>query len=110
MIEFMFGVLGSVVFWAVFSVVGFFVGTFCLKRMARRHFDFITGNKDGWQMGAKQYAIMGMILVLVYFFWPAILFFLVFGLIFKHVFWGSFCKGIKAVDFMIPDIEIKKKG
>jgi len=110
MIEFMFGVLGSGVFWILFFIVGFFAGTLVLKRVAKKTYRFITtGEGHGWYAGQVNGMSLVIILLAVYLFWPVILTALAIGLIVKHVFWKSFCNGVKGVDSIIPDIQFKKK-
>ena len=114
MSEFMFSVLGSVIFWILFFVVGFFAGTMVLKRINKKVFDFLIGKRgcpfdESSCMGELDWVRLIFLLIVIYLFWPIILVVLAIGFIIKHVLWKSFCSGVKAVDSVIPDIQFKKK-
>jgi len=115
MISFMFGVLGSILFWVCFFIVGFFMGTLLLKRIARNTFAFVTGKQSTICPGMEDtmtiptWILLFIILFFIYTCWPIILFLLMIGFIIKNVFWKSFCSTVKWADEIIPNIEIKKK-
>ncbi len=110
MIEFMFSVLGSVVFWILFFVVGFFAGTLVLKKLSKDLYGFIIGkNANPYGSFGLNYIPVIVILFFIYLFWPIILAIMAIGFIIKHVLWKSFCSGVKAVDSVIPDIQFKKR-
>jgi len=111
---FMFGVLGSFIFWVVFFAISLFIGTMILKRYATTTFNQIkTGKdgKDGWSGPLDGLDIVSIcfILFLIYVFWPVILVALVIGLFFKHLVWNGMRKTIIVVDTIIPVVEFKKK-
>ena len=110
MINFMFAVLGSTLFWVGFFVVGFFVGTLVLKKVAKSIYDFIIGKEEYNPFGpyCVDYVPIVAILLLCYLFWPVILLVLSIGFIVKHIFWKSFCKAVKSVDSIIPTVKFEK--
>jgi len=112
MIEFMFGVLGSVVFWIGFFVVSFFAGTLVLKRIAKKAYGFIMGERDSafyYSMDGGCWVALIILLIGIYLFWPIILVVLAIGFIVKHILWRSFCNVVKFVDSIIPNIKFEKR-
>jgi len=114
MIEFMFGVLGSVVFWILFFMVGFFAGTLVLKRIAPKTYLFVTTGKFTWfrsqtKPTGSDWIVLLFLLLFIYVCWPIVVAILAIGLIVKYALWKPFCSGVKAVDSIIPDIQFKKK-
>ena len=117
MINFMFGVLGSIGFWVLFFVVGFFAGTVVFKRIAPKMYNFVLGRSrsfnDRW-MNGDSWVILIFVIILIYFFWPIIIAALLIGFIIKHLFktilWKSFQKAVNSVDSIIPTIKFEKRG
>ncbi len=107
MITFMFGVLSSVIFWSLFLTAGFFIATVLLRHMAQKTFKVITTGENDYNL---QIIDVFCMVFGIYLFWPLILIFYAFKFIVLKVFWNLFCAGIKCVNELIPEIEIKKKG
>ncbi len=114
MISFMFGVLGSVVFWVLYSVFSFVIGGALLRRMAPATYTTI---KTGERPMSKMYASLkadatGMVLVFIaiYLFWSLILACIVFWFAVKIIFkivTPPIRQFIAKTADIIPDIEIK---
>ena len=116
--SFMIGVLGSVMFWVGFFVVGFFAGSLLIKHVAPHVYKFITDpnldeDKQGCELWTQDKFGYVMIIIAIYLFWP----FIIVGVIayfatklfFTKIAWPLFLNGFKASVSMVPDIEIKKK-
>ena len=111
---FMISVLGSLIFWIGYFVIGFFISTLLLRYLAPKAFKYtITGelsHSNGYEDDIWEYVI---ICILIYIFWPIILIFTIVQLItkilFKDICWPLFKQGVKYINNTIPEIEIKKK-
>ena len=105
MISFLFAVLGSVGFWAVYFILSIFVATITLKIMAKRTFSFITGGVKHRSYEHTEYYFM----VLIHFvLWPLILAVMLVYLALSKAAWPSLCKAIVSIDKMVPTVEFKK--
>lgn len=118
MLSFMFGVLGSGLFWVAFFVVGFFIGSLVLKHCAKHVYKLITipnfkQDKDGYKLIFSDILGYVFIVIGIYLFWPFILPFILIAFVIKHlimsVVWPLFVKGVKTSVSIVPDIEIKRK-
>jgi Na+/proline symporter len=106
----MFGVLSSIVFWMLWFGGSFFIGTIVLKYFSPRTFKHIITGKDRWgDNDTEDMIAVGIIVIVVYLFWPVFLFGWILKLLFVKVLWSIFRAGIKGVDEMVPEIKIKKK-
>jgi hypothetical protein len=118
MLSFMFAVLGSVTFWAIYGVISLFIGTFFLKRNHENTFEEIV---NGWTSvdDFDDFIIFfGDVLcpfIWVYIFWPIIILWyiiaFIFSLIFKTIIANIIRKAIIFADKATPEISfnIKKK-
>ena len=117
MLSFMFSVLGSFVFWVLFFVAGFFVGSLLMKNCFPSVFKYITTKErdlcKGYQTICRSPVDLIFQAILIMLFWPLVLLYVViiFSLkvLFGKILWPSFCKGVEMAASSIPDIEIKKK-
>lgn len=107
MVLFMFGVLGSLVFWCVYFIVSFIVGSTLLKRIAPKTFDRVmTGSKENaWDSDIGWFFIF----VGIYLFWPVWLIYKTMCLMMTWVLLPLMRKSIMAASSVIPDIEVKKR-
>ena len=105
--SFMFGVLGSVLFWVVFIGVGFFVGCLLLRHLAPKRYNSIVNNHricDAWGDPVAAF----FLLIAVFLFWPIVLVAVIAIFVIRKVLWPMFCKSIKATASLVPEIQIKK--
>ena len=116
MLNFMFGTLGSVLFWTAYFVIGAFVATASIKFMAKKTFSFLTGgNKHRTKPESEElhpYAVYTFLALAHLLLWPAIS--IVAFLIFLVQKIGPLvpplvCKVVTAIDKMTPTIEFEKK-
>ena len=111
----MFGVLGSLLFWAIYLLVSFFVGSVLLKHIAPLTWKTIkTGKRPGSTQfsGLKANPILMVLMFLVtYIFWPflllGIIIFFTVKLTVKHIIWPGLRKSVIATEGFIPDIDVK---
>ena len=122
MISFLFGVLGSVLFWVVFFAISIFVGTLVFRHIAPHGYNFlITGelthpdylnsfSKNSTRDDSPERVIfLTLMLIVCYLLWPFVLIGMAIGFIAKHVLFGSFLNMIKFIDKTVPYIKIVKK-
>jgi hypothetical protein len=116
MLSFMFGVLGSVAFWAIYGVITLFIGTFFLKRNHENTFDEIVNGRIIIDDIDDFITFFGEIIcpcVWVYIFWPVIILWYIIAfisnLIFKTIIANIIRKAIIFADKAIPDISINVK-
>jgi len=108
MITFMFGVLGSAVFWGFYIITSFVIGSTLLKYWERESYNFIIGegpNPEGNGDVTWFVIFIGLLL-----FWPVVFVWKIFCFIAKEVLWPIFQKSIKASAKIIPEIVIKKSS
>lgn len=104
---FMFGVLGSVLFWISFIVMWFFAGCFTFRHFAPKTYALVTEK----QTLISDDAVDGpFILICIFLFWPIIFAVIIINFLITAVFWTSICKLIKTTGSAMPDIKIKKKS
>ena len=107
---FMIGVLGSVVFWVVYFVMGFFCGSLLIKYIAPKTYRFIMTGRGSRDCGIDDHVFIALFNML---FWPLIIIAVVMWFAMKlfvtKIAWPLFRKGVKASVGLVPDIEIKKK-
>lgn len=109
----MFGVLGSITFWAIFFSVGFIIGSVMLKHVAPVTWEGITMGKRPMSREfttlKADWIWMILAAITVYLFWPIILVFCILGFLIKKVLWPLFRKTVLASNQIIPNIKIKTK-
>lgn len=110
MISFMFGVLGSVIFWVVFFIVGFVCGSISFRYCCPLAYKFLvtketqhSGGKCGDAFSASTLFTIHMIL------WPIISTLFILKIIMGKALLPMFRKGILIASTIIPEFEIKKK-
>jgi len=114
MISFVFGVFGSVLFWASFLGGWFLVGSILLKHIAPLSWEAI---KTGKRPTTKQFSYtlkadkcgIFFAIISVYFFWPFILAGYIFCIFAKNIVWPAFRKAVISSSNIIPEINIKNK-
>lgn len=107
--SFMFGVLGSVMFWVIFIGVGFFIGSLLLRYLAPiRYSEIVNNHRICGNFGDPVAAFF--LLIIIFLFWPIVLAGVIVVFIIRKALWPIFCKSIKATVSLVPDIEIKKRA
>ena len=118
MISFIFGVLGSVLFWVVFGVMGFVLGSVMLKHLFSEVFEFITTgkrydrkctSKDRWRPSNTDAFIA---LFAVFVLWPLVLLWIIVKFIVVtsvKLTWPLFCKAVKVSANIVPKVTIEKE-
>ena len=111
MFGFMFGVLGSLIFWAVYIVVSFFVSLLIMKKMRSLADAFrvlSTGEvkaEDGETKGSSMAVLIALMI-----FWPILLIAYILVAIFKlflcKALWWMASSAAKAVKDKVPDVKI----
>ena len=106
MAAFMISVLGSVIFWIGYFIVGFFISSLLVRYYAPHTFKWIT-TKEIHRRGEKPVYIVtcGIFFIL----WPIILLILIFYFIITKIGWNIFCSGVKKAVSIVPEFEIKKR-
>jgi len=99
MLSFMFGVLGSVIFWLIYGCVSVVIGTALLRYLAREVWEWM---KEG-SVCAPFIAIPFVLC------WPVIGAFATLYVVMKHMVGPMLIKLFIASGSIIPEIEIKKK-
>ena len=134
MIGFMLGVLGSIVFWVGYILLGFFVAVFLFRNMAKSCYVFLVkhelvGRHDGSYGGSYcanlfcstchkigdfeeslRYVFVILIFMLIFISWPVLLLVLLLFFSVKFLLGSVLVSLIKCVDEIIPEIKINKKG
>lgn len=109
MISFMFGVLGSFIFWGGFFIVGMFAGTFTLKKIAPSCYKYIITqgkvNEDYLDVFEVVFIIMA-----IYLFWPFIVVCLGIWFLSKLFIAKPFCTFVKFIDKNTPTVSFNQKG
>jgi len=107
----MFGVLGSTIFWALFFIISFVIGSILLKHIAPLSWETIkTGERPASKHWSNLKADMGSIIIAiicVYLFWPIILAGIILWFVLKLIVGPVLRKLILSSGSIIPDIEIK---
>ena len=110
MLSFMFAVLGSVIFWVVYVIVGLFVGPMTLKKFASRTWRFITTGEKHWCLCWMDVIVITIGHVIL---WPLTIIGFGFHFFFKYVItfvvWKPFFKLLTYIDKITPDVKIEKK-
>lgn len=113
MLSFIFSVLGSLIFWAVFFLCSLIIGSTLLKHIAPCAWEAIKTGKMGmskeWpslkaSAGLAVFAIIG-----VYLFWPIILVGVALWFVSKNILWPCLRKVILNSGNIIPDFELRKE-
>jgi len=122
MINFMFAVLGSTLFWVGFFVVGFVITTYMYRFVCPNSYNFlikgklISNNSDsyfykyeysGIDDGDRKGAAI-LIFILLFLFWPIVLFFILLGYSFKFIFGCLLINAIRSTDKIIPTVKFEK--
>ena len=115
--SFLIGVLGSVVFWIIFFIIEFFIGSVIMKYVAPKTYKYIlTGNCQLGSWDTDRYStpqdyIITAILIMI--FSPIIIIFKVvmfcIKIVFVRILWPSFRSAVKASAESVPEFEIKKE-
>ena len=118
MISFMFGTLGSVIFWVLYFVISLFVSTAIIKSIAKDTFSFLTGGNNHLTAiplhlndrdTFHPYVGYTVIAAVVFLFWPAVLVYLMFNFAIPNILLPLLKKMIIGVDKMTPTIKFEKK-
>ena len=104
MFSFMFGVLGSVIFWISYFGISLFAGTFIMKRLFLIDFNILIGkDKPG---GDILYVITPIV---AYLFWPVFIIWYLFKFILVKICIGSFRSAVIFADKNMPEIKVSKQ-
>jgi len=104
--EFLFGVLGSVIFWLIYGVGSVAVGTWSLKKYAPKVFEYIkTNGKEG---DTDPIDVFICITFHMLFWYLPIIAYGIYWIL-KTILWQPIRKTIMSVDKATPDISIKVK-
>lgn len=121
MINFAFGTLGSVVFWAIYIIISSFIATALLKYMAKETFSFLVGGDkhctefadcdtyDDDCDALHPYVCYVFITILYFLIWPVLLLLVFFRFIIPNVILPTFRKMVITIDKVTPTIEFGKK-
>ena len=122
MINFMFAVLGSTLFWTGFFVIGMVIGTLLFRNCAPKCYNWLVHDKwadynsgtafsefDKDHMQDERVIFTFVVILTFYVFWPIALIFFAIKFIVKNLLFNSFIKIVKTIDKTIPDIKIVKK-
>lgn len=110
MFGFMFGVLGSVIFWAVYIVVSFFVSLLIMKKVKAfaGPFRILSTGSDKGENETKVSSMAALILLMTT--WPILLLAYILVVIFKvfmcKALWWMASSAAKAVKDKVPDVKI----
>ena len=106
MFSFMFGVLGSFIFWGVYFLISLIAGTMIVKEVAPRTWKFIsTGHRRDYELMLFEVLI---IVLCIYTFWPIVSLYYLAIFMGRHLLWTPFCFIVNLVDKNIPKISIKR--
>ncbi len=113
MFTFMFGVLGSVIFWVSYFGLSLFAGTFILKKVSPDSFKRLIGTyekpvRSRWEEEEDDVAWFFLVLI-VYLFWPMFLAFYLLKFILVKICIGSFRSAVIFADKNMPEIKISKQ-
>lgn len=106
MLYFMFGVLGSIVFWVVYIFATLFIIALLMKKFAPQSYRWITEGYVPLYCDEIEFILMFMTYLL---FWPFILIGIFIGLFCKYIIGLGIRNIFKKVDSMIPEIQFNKK-
>jgi len=119
MFSFMFGVLGSTIFWLFYGCISLFIGTFILKKVHKdTYYYFIAENKSARSQLAPVFFYDYIICIIspligAYIFWFVYVFIAIFyfilKLLFKNILLNVIKKVITTIDKIMPDISINFK-
>ena len=121
MIDFVFGVLGSLIFWAAYTMVSSFISTALLKHMAKETFSFLVGGDEhrtktegpcrsnNYASETHPYICYTFIAIFYFLMWPVVLLFVSLRFIIPNVVLPIFRKMVITVDKMTPTIKFEKK-
>lgn len=109
MFNFLFGTLGSVIFWVTFFAISLFAGTFFLKRFAPKSYEAVTTGKLPYLCGDDWCPVV-ITVFLIYIFWPIILICYCIGFVVKILLLRPFQKAIIFADKNMPNISVGKKN
>lgn len=110
MFSFMFGVLGSLIFWAVYIVVSFFVSLVIMKKtkMFAGPFRILSTGNDEGENETKGSSVAALILLMIT--WPILLGLYLIAVVFKvflcKAVWWIASSGAKVMANKIPDVKI----
>jgi len=113
MISFIFGVLGSAIFWGIFFSASFVIGSVMLKYIAPLTWQYLKVGKRPkskyWPTLDAEIFPMVIAAICIYLFWPVVLVCVVLGFVFSKIIWPIIKKSILSAGALVPDIEIKTK-
>jgi hypothetical protein len=105
MIAFMFGVLGSLMFWAAYAPTSLVIALFMLRKMAPSAVDALTGKVAEVSGPAKLVSLF--LLVGFMAFWPAIAtVYVVFHVFLGKLGWGLLSGLISKAEKAIPEVKV----
>lgn len=105
---FMFGVLGSGIFWTIFIIINFIMWALTLKKIAPWTYDFII-NKDKSYYDLDDKTCYCTIIVITFIFWPLCYLGLLIKFIIETFLGPGFRKCFIFVINSMPEIQISKK-
>ena len=108
MLNFMFGVLGSFIFLAIYLGATLFVGTAILKRFSPESFSWVTtGEAPCWGISVEDRLVCTCYLILAFVFWPVFVLYFFVKFIFTTFALQPFCAAVRFADKKTPTINIK---
>ena len=106
MTNFMFAVLGSVTFWAVYLVLSMFVATILLKLLAKDAYSYVTDGDRHSDYDSGEYCCVVIAFII---FWQIILAVVVLWALVSKALWPLICKTITSIDKVLPTTKFGKK-
>ena len=107
MFTFMFGVLGSLMFWAAYLPVSFVISIFLLRNMGglgKLAYDTLISNKESSSITK---GISLFIVIFFMLFWPVIIAaYLLFKIFFNQVVWNVITSLMSKANDAVPDVKI----
>ena len=104
---FMFGVLGSVTFWAMYFALSVFAVPLILKHISTEAFNYVTKNGGDYFEGLVSLYVL--LTIAVFIFWPVFAVVAAIWLIASKLFWSTFCSIITKANSMTPTITFGKQ-
>lgn len=110
MFGFMFSVLGSVVFWVFYIVIGLFIASVMFKKFAPKSYAFIKSGKRDIKKHGDDSIIAFVSCSFFMVLWPVCLMCVLIWYVFKLVIFKFFAKAICFAAESVPEFKIVKKG
>ena len=113
MIKFMFGVLGSSMFWLIYFAISLFIGTLIFRKLFPNVFEFFTTGSckvggNGANGGIGYFEVISSCII-IYIGWPVIIILYTTTFIIKFLFMDIFKRAIIYIDKHTPEFKIVKK-